>query len=144
MKYLFTIMLFLLSFTAISQSTGSIILKEDNYNNWYQCEESGYGKPSFYVGVSFTGEMETDGYYYYDIFLYNNSYYRNGKECSTYITNLKYYVWVGDKWVHIYTQDYALVKPATTNYNGMYHAIYVYNFSKIKKIKITWGEMYTY
>jgi hypothetical protein len=137
-------MLFLMSLLATSQSTGEIVLGEDNYNNWYQCEQSGRGLASFYVGVSFTGEMENDGYYYYDVFFYNNSFYKNGKESSTYIQNLKYYVWYKGEWVLVFTQDYALIKPKTENYNGFYHAIFVYNFAKIKKIKITWGDTSIY
>jgi len=144
MKYLFTIMLFLLSFFAVSQTTKSVVLQESNYNNWYQCQESGRGKPSFFVSIGFTGKKANDGFYYYDVFFFNNSLYENGKECSTYIKNLKYYVWYNNKWVLVFTQDYALVKPKTTSYDGIYHAVYVYNLEKIKKIKITWGETYTY
>jgi len=140
MKFIFSILLFLLSFNLKAQyNTQSIIINSPNYNNWYQCEESGRGKASFFAAVSTSNVMAKDGYYYYDVFFYNNSFYRNGIECSTYIKNINYYIWNGDSWQKVYYQPYALVKQS-----GQFHAAYVYSFTKIYKIKIVWQDVLTY
>ena len=59
-----------------------------NYNSWLQCETSGYGKGSFGI-ITYTTNIKTDNYYYYDVYLITNSYYKNGTICSSYIKNIK-------------------------------------------------------
>jgi len=114
-----------------------------NYNSWLQCENSGNGMGSFGIMTYFTNKKE-NGYYYYDIYLLNNSYYKNGYVCSTYIKDIKVYTLINDKWYNVINFDYALVKPPSGNYDGFYHLSYVYNVNRISKIKVTWSEVTPY
>jgi hypothetical protein len=148
MKYLFSILiLFLFSFSAISQ--GSKVITKENYNKWHTCQETGNGKASFFVTIS-TNWKKYDGFYYFDIYYYNNSFDRDGNELPTYIKDICYYVWergVDGKyaWRKVYYQRYLLIKPREVDgkeiiYDGIYHDIYIYHTIPVGKIKITWGE----
>lgn len=122
----------------------SVEMNPSNYNQWLHCEDAGYGKGSFGIITYHSGYKENDGYYYYDVYLWNNSYYKNGNVCSSYIKDIKVYVWDKGTWVNVINFGYALVHPASDTFDGYFHLTYIYNTMPVKKIKITWSEVSTY
>jgi hypothetical protein len=147
MKYLFILLFSLLvPFMAKSQTVyhNSAVMNTSNYNTWLQCENSGRGQGSFGMMTYTTGEKENDGYYYYDIYLINNSHYQNGAVCSSYIKGIKVYAWDGKQWINMINFSYALVNPADETFDGYFHLAFLYNTVKIQKIKVTWSSVSIY
>jgi len=121
-----------------------IIITSESYNEWYQCEYNGNGLGSFGI-MTYTSNIKSkDGNYYYDIYLINNSYYKNGTVASSYIKDINIYVIQNGVWVRVLSLDYVLVRPESSTYDGFYHMAYIYNTSKVNKIRITWDSVEPY
>jgi len=119
-------------------------MNSTNYNKQLQCENAGRGEGSFGIITYTSGQKEKDGYHYYDIYLWSNSFYENGVPCSSYIKNIKVFVWKNGTWSNVINFPYALVHPPSETFDGYYHLTYIYNATKVNNIKITWSEVTTY
>lgn len=147
MKFLFLLLFSFLMITVAESQTvynNSVVMTTSTYNTWLHCEDAGYGKGSFGIITTTTNIKEDDGYYYYDVYLLNNSYYKNGKVASSFIKDIKIYVYYNAEWVNVINFSYALVAPADATFDGYYHLAYVYNYIKVQKIKVTWSEVTPY
>ena len=147
MKFLYILLLsFFMPLMANSQTIyqNSVMMETSNYNMWLQCENAGHGKGSFGIITSTNGKKANDGYYYYDVYLINNSFYRNGNTASSYIKNINVYVLYGGKWMNVINFSYALVPPASETFDGYFHLTYIYDVKQVQKIKVTWSEVTPY
>ena len=115
-----------------------------NFNIWLQCEQVGYGMGSFGIMTLFSGKKEKDGYYYYDIFLLNHSYYRNGNPASSYIKNINVYTFENGQWYNVINFSYVLVNPPSDTFDGYFHLTYIFKSEKIPQIQVTWGSVDIY
>lgn len=136
---LFTINI-LFSTQAIGQT--SVTLTENHYNTWYQVGNTCYGCSSFFIMVVNEPTPTIDGRYYYNIYLWSNSFYNTGYVSSTYLKNVKFYLKdITGVQTFVFKMDYALVPPKSDYFDGIYHIAYVYSGSARQIIKMTWEDI---
>lgn len=122
MKFFISLMLFFMSFLCKAEY---MIIDYENYNDWQKYGTEDYGQVSFYAAVTTTEEVHTDGYFYYDIYFFNNSFYKSGKESSTYLSDVSFHVWIDGIWTKVFYQPYILIGPSYGENEGILHAIYI-------------------
>lgn len=134
------IILFFVSNKIESQNTISI--NPYNYNRWIMSNETCSGCGSFYLMVVNSQYPDQNGFYYYDIYLWSNSYYLNGFASSSYVKNIIVYTLQES---NIYTNtmsfNYALVPPKSQYFDGYFHLGYIYSYNSRQKMKISWSEV---
>lgn len=135
-RILITLALFV-SFNANAQN--SITIGPGNYGKWLLSNESCYGCGSFYVMVTNTYNP-ADGFYYYDIYLWSNSYYSNGYTANTYIKGVNIYALNlnGISENLVLNFQYLVVPPKSYQFNGYFYVGYVYSTISTQKIKLNW------
>jgi hypothetical protein len=139
-KNLLLVFLLVLSFNEV-KSQNSIILGPSTYNKWVLSNSTCSGCGSFYIMVTNQLYPANDGYYYYDIYLWSNSFYTNGYAASSYVKNIKISILQPNgTYYQVLTLDYALVPPKSMCFNGYFHLAYVYSFSAKQTIKLTWSD----
>ena len=110
------------------------------YNSWVLSNTSCYGCGSFYVIVTNSGYI--DGYYYYDIYLWSNSFYTNGYTANSYIKNMNVYsIDSKNNRINIFNLDYVLVPPKSDFFDGYYYLGYAYSTNANQAIKLTWATV---
>lgn len=88
---------------------------------------------------------DKSGLYYYDIYLWSNSFYTNGYAASSYVKNIKIYgVDPYGNETFLFKIDYALVPPKSEYFDGNFYLAYVYSGSAVQTIKITWSDIKTW
>lgn len=139
-KNLFLALLLTLSFNSVS-AQNSVTIQNSDYNKWELSNNTCYGCGSFYVMVVNTSIPDKAGLYYYDIYLWSNSFYPSGYAASSYVKNINIYVVdPSGKEAFILKMDYALVPPKSQYFNGSFYLAYIYSGSARQTIKITWSE----
>lgn len=124
------------------KSQNQMTFYNNHYNKWYVSNQSCYGCGSFYIMIVNTPYPDNYGMYYYDIYLWSNSFYSNGYAASSYIKNIKIYtVDPAGNEKFILKLDYALVAPKSQYFDGNFYLAYVYSGSAMQRIKITWSEI---
>ena len=138
-KILLTLLL-TLSISASSQN--QMTFYSNHYNQWYMSNQPCYGCGSFYITIANTTYPDKSGLYYYDIYLWSNSFYTNGYAASSYVKNIKIYTLdpAGNEKL-VFKLDYALIPPKSQYFNGNYYLAYVYSGSAMQTIKITWSDI---
>lgn len=137
-KNLLLTLTFLLSFNTVKAQ--SITVSNGYYNTWLLSNESCYGCGSFYVMIV-NNPNQVDGYYYYDIYFWSNSFYGNGYAANTYIKPVNIYAVSPDGYNKlVLTFSYAVVPPKSNSFNGYFYVGYVYSMSPSQKIKINWSS----
>lgn len=142
MKNWFKKILAVAAFMLISlaaQSQGSLTINSTNYNKWVQVCNTACGKGSFYVYVN-KYYNQTDKYYYYEIYVWSESYYKNCTSAYTYIDEVKIYA----NNIQVLILDYYLASPKTDTFNGWNYMAYVYSSKENETIKITWDSISPY
>lgn len=139
-KNILLILFFTFSFKVKSQN--SIYINSTQYNNWQLSNSSCYGCGSFYIMVTNTKYPNKKGLYYYDIYLWSNSFYTNGYTSSSYVKNINIYaIDPSGNEQFILNLDYALVPPKSQYFNGSFYLAYVYSISAKQTIKLTWSDI---
>jgi hypothetical protein len=90
-KIFILILLFIISINAFSQS----FIKQNeykpekeknvNFSDWKLSNEGCFGCASFYWKVMKNPIPDKDGFYYYYIYFYSNSFYKSGDYASTFV-----------------------------------------------------------
>jgi hypothetical protein len=140
-KNLFLGLLLVLSFNC-AKSQNSIAIGPSNYNRWILSNNTCSGCGSFYVMVVNQAYPANDGYYYYDVYLWSNSFYTNGFAASSYVKNIKLsLLQPNGTYMQVLALDYALVPPKSAYFNGYFHLAYAFSYSARQTIKITWSDI---
>lgn len=136
-----TLLLFILSFIPQKiNAQNSMIITSSNYKNWQISNQTCAGCGSFFVMVV-NNPIPSNGYYYYDIYLWSNSFYPNGYAASSYVKNIKISIMRPDGvYQNVLNVEYALVPPKSSIFNGYFHVAYVYSFSAQQTIKLNWSS----
>ena len=124
--------------SSLAHAQGSIIFDGNNYNQWIKIGEPACGVGSFYLYVN-QYYSQADGLYYYEIYVWSDSYYKNCNPSYTYIKDVVIYVHNGTNYSNSLSYDYFLASPKTTTFNGWNYLAYVYSGSASQKFKITWS-----
>ena len=135
-KILATIALVFL--TSFAYSQGSVNFDNSNYYGWVNVSSPQCGKANFYVQVERTYN-NASRLYYYNIYFWSDSYYRNCNASTTYISDINVYSLNNGKYTKMFGQPYMLVKPKSNYFNGWTFAGYVYSYSSNLNIKVSWG-----
>jgi len=139
-KNILTTILLTLLITVKAQN--SITITSNRYNIWNVSNPPCYGCSSIYVMVVNTKVPDKSGFYFYDIYLWSNSFYTNGYVASSYVKNINFYmVDPHGTQKYILNVDYALVPPKSQYFNGSYYLGYIYSVSAKQTIKLTWSEI---
>lgn len=142
LKVLSKIFLSVLLFLNLSlKAQNSLTISPTRYQQWVQVGSSCYGCSSFYLMVVNETTPRTDGLYYYNVYLWSNSFYNNGYVSSTYIKTIKIYSKdISGTETFLLKLDYALIPPKSDYFDGVYHLAYLYSYSARETIKITWFD----
>lgn len=142
--------IFLISvFTIISviandvKAQGSQYINSSNYFNWIKIGEPSCGNGSFYIYVN-RYYNQTQGLYYFEIYIWSDSYYKNCKESYTYIDDVVLYIDDKGYYSQVLVLDYYLAQPKNASFNGWNYIAYVYSSNPNQKIKIKWGSVSSY
>jgi hypothetical protein len=128
------------AFAFNANAQGNIEINYNQYNQWVLSNQPCVGCGSFFVMVV-NNPNPNNGYYYYDIYLWTNSSYRNGFIASTYLKNINFYlVGASGNEIKVFNMVYAVVPPKSSYFNGYFYIAYVYSLSPSQTIKLTWSE----
>lgn len=85
-----TIILFvcLISLTSVKPSQGNDMVE---YTDWIKSNEGCYGCSSFYFKI-YRSQYSYEGHYYYYVYFYSNSFYRNGVWANTFLDGINIHV----------------------------------------------------
>lgn len=141
-KILFTILIIIAPIFSSAQS-GYQYVDASNCYQWIKLSNSQCGKASFYIYVD---KVYNNGsrLYYYNIYLWSDSYYNNCNTSSTYISNINVYAFNNGKYSKAFGVPYLLAKPKSNYFNGWNFLGYVYTYSSNQSIKITWEDISLY
>jgi hypothetical protein len=141
MKWFRNILLTLAMVFALNvNAQNSKVITPNNYNNWLISNQTCAGCGSFFIMVV-NSPMQSDGYYYYDVYLWSNSFYSNGFAASSYVKNIKVSIMQPNGvYQKVLDVEYALVPPKSPSFNGYFHVAYVYSFSAQQIIKLNWSS----
>ena len=116
------------------------VVGNGNYSTWNLTNQTCYGCGSFFIMVA-NNPTPSNGYFYYDIYFWSNSFYTNGYAANTYIKEINVYA-VDPKGrdVPVLYVPYTLVPPKSYSFNGSFYIGYVYSVSPIQTIKISWSS----
>jgi hypothetical protein len=136
------LLILLLTLSIKVKAQNSVTIYNNNYNTWNLSNSTCYGCGSVYVMVVNANYPDKSGLYYYDVYLWSNSFYANGYASSSYIKMIKVYgIDPSGKETLILKMDYALVPPKSQYFNGNFYLAYVYSGSAMQTIKITWSDI---
>ena len=137
-KNLLIILAAVILFNKEISAQSTIIIDNSNYKTWQAYGNTCAGCGSFFVMVS-NNPVPINGYYYYDIYFWSNSFYQNGYASNTYIKQINIYA-TGPNGVDnlVLKFPYAVVPPKSNVFNGYFYVGYIYSFSAMQKIKISW------
>jgi len=136
-KRLLIILAFVFSANTMS-AQNSILLNYGNYNEWVLSNNTCNGCSSFFAMVV-NNPTPSNGYYYYDIYLWGNSFYSNGYAANTYIKSVNVYMLTpSGTWNSVIPYSYLIVPPKSDVFDGYFYVGYIYSTSKMQSIKITW------
>jgi hypothetical protein len=120
-KILLSLLLLLtISFSTMSQTITHVDRNGNSYD-WKLFGNACYGCASFYVKVDRTLYKQSDGFFYFYIYLYSNSFHSNGYLTSTYITNINIYSIENNTNSLIMGPFWSLVPPKNQNFDGVYN-----------------------
>lgn len=125
------------------KAQGTQYINSSNYFNWIKVGEPLCGKGSFYVYVNRIYN-QSQGLYYFEIYIWSDSYYKNCQASSTYIDDVIVYVDVNGYYSQALTLDYYLAAPKGGTFNGWNYMAYVYSKNPNQKIKIKWNSISQY
>jgi hypothetical protein len=124
-----------------SNAQNSITIGNGNYNTWVSSNDACYGCGSFYVMIV-NNPNQADGYYYYDIYFWSNSYYTTGYVANTYIKSVNIYMLnPSGLWNPVLSFPYVVVPPKSDYFNGYFYIGYIYSTSRMQSIKTTWSNI---
>lgn len=126
-----------------ANAQGSVTISSSNYFTWVKVDEPACGKGSFYVYVN-KYYNTADRLYYYEIYIWSDSYYKNCNTSYTYIEDVVLYVHDNGNYIKALTLDYFLAAPKTGTFNGWNYMAYVYSGSASQKFKIKWDSVSPY
>jgi len=129
--------------TSFAYSQGEVNFNNSNYSQWVKIKNSQCGQASFYVYVGKTYNSASR-LYYYNIYIWSDSYYRNCNASSTYITNINIYEFDTGKYSKVFETPYLLAKPKNAYFNGWNLLGYIYSYNSSLNIKLTWGSISIY
>lgn len=136
------LLIFLLTLSIKVKSQNRITIYSNNYNTWNLSNNTCAGCGSVYLMVVNTTIPDKSGLYYYDIYLWSNSFYANGYAASSYVKNIKLYaVDPSGNETFILKMDYALVPAKSQYFNGNFYLAYVYSGSNSQAIKLTYSDI---
>lgn len=124
-----------------TMAQNSVLISNYNYNTWLLSNNTCSGCGSFFVMVV-NNPIPSNGYYYYDIYFWSNSFYTNGFAANTYIKPVNIYI-INPEGVAVPVLNftYAVVPPKSASFNGYFYVGYVYSMSSMQKIKISWSNV---
>jgi hypothetical protein len=166
MKKLFIILLFLLlSLVCIGQNQQYQQTKQsykktnDNFQgfqthtdyngkhyNWEMIGDKCYNCASFYIKTMRSTNPE-NGYYTYYIFLFSNSYDRDGYLSNTYLKNVDVYTnRQNEENFHLYHTNYILInkKDEISGYDGVQVFLTFESIYAFERVNITWQDLTIY
>lgn len=135
-------MMFFASF-AYSQNSGYKILGSSDYYQWVKIDEPRCGSGSFYIYISKEYNISSR-LYYYKIFLWSDSYYRNCGVASTLINVFNVYIYANGKYSKVLNLEYILANPKSNYFDGWNYVAYVYTYNENQNFKITWEDVNSY
>ncbi len=139
-KNILLTLLFALSIKVKGQDNMTIY--NNDYNIWNVSNSTCNGCGSVFIMVVNTSVPDKSGLYYYDIYLWSNSFYANGYAASSYVKNIKVYaVDPAGNETFVLKMDYVLVPPKSQYFNGNFYLAYVYSGSAMQTIKLTWSDI---
>ncbi len=141
--FLISAVFILSSILNISVAQGEININSSKCFRWIEVSTQACKKGSFYVYVNRRYNQE-NGFYYFDIYIWSNSYYENCNESSTYIDDVDIYINSGGRYVPAVNLDYYLAAPKTNSFNGWNYMAYVYSKDPNQLFKIKWSSVSTY
>ena len=137
-KWFKILVLSLALFFCVDNLKSQILCGPDNYNTWILSNPSCYGCSSFYVMVA-SKPVQTNGLYYYDIYMWSNSFYASGYASNTYIKQVNIYaIDFNGRENLMLTFPYLVVPPKSYSFNGYFYVGCVYSQSPEQTIKTTW------
>lgn len=135
-KIILSTLLVFFGYKTCAQNT--IILTPYNYKTWVPTSQACSGCGSFFVMVV-NNPTPSNGYYYYDIYLWSNSFYQNGYAANSYVKNIQISLLLpSGLYKGVLNVDYALVPPKSAYFDGYFHLAYVYSLSPQQTIKLNW------
>ncbi len=136
-------MLALMFITSFAYSQGSMNFNQNNYYQWVKINDSQCGKANLYIYVDRVYN-NASRLYYYNIYFWSDSYYRNCEVSSTLINNINVYAFSNGKYTKVLIVPYILAKPKSNYFNGWNFLGYVYSYSSNQNIKVNWGSANLY
>lgn len=142
MKHIFIILFTLFSLILTAQN--SVEVKSYEFNFWQlYIDQTGI---SFYYLVKANTD-NSKNMFYYDIYLFNNTYCELDPNCATYISDINLNVMnIGSKkWTdNLLYLPYVLVSPPKSGNNGVHHIAYIYSPTPVRNVKISWEKLDIY
>jgi len=140
-KWFRNLLLILITFFYFNTSAqNSMVIYPSDYKNWMTSNQTCAGCGSFFVMVV-NNPVPYNGYYYYDVYLWSNSFYQNGYASSSYVKNIKISIMQPNGvYQNVLNIDYALVPPKSPSFDGYFHLAYVYSLSAQQRIKLNWSS----
>jgi hypothetical protein len=120
---------------------GVVEFNSSNYNTWIKACEPACGKGSFYLYAHKTYN-QSNGLYYFQVYVWSDSFYKNCNQAYTYIDNVSIYLSENKK--NSLNFDYFLASPKTASFNGWNYIAYIYSTSANQKFKFEWGSASPY
>jgi hypothetical protein len=136
------LLILLLTFSIKVKGQNSITIYNNNYNTWNISNTTCSGCGSFYAMIVNTSIPDKSGLYYYDIYLWSNSFYQTGYASSSYVKNIQVFtIDPSGKETLVLKMDYALVPAKSEYFNGNFFLAYVYSGSAMQTIELTWSDI---
>jgi hypothetical protein len=141
--FLTGVLIIVSTFFKNSNAQGEQHIGPTKYNKWIQVSRSDCGKGSFYIYVNKSFDRN-DMLYYFDVYIWSDSYYKDCSVSHTYIDNVVIFVENFGKYDRSLSLDYYLAAPKSNSFNGWNHMAFIYSAKSSQEFKIKWDLISTY
>ena len=137
MKKYFKILLFTMAilFGVSKVEAQSMTINNSSYNQWIPSNSTCAGCGSIFVMVS--SPVQKSGAFYYDIYLWSNSFYVNGFAANSYVKN----IFVNVQGATVIALPYVVVPPKSNVFNGYFYLGFVYSGNPAETIVVNWSNI---
>lgn len=139
-KKIATSIILLLSLNLDGQN--QMTIQSSNYNKWIESNPTCPGCGSFFTMIVDEKTQAKNGYYYFYVYLWSNSYYGNTYAASSYVKNIEiFFINADGLEMSVINFTYALIPPKSNYFNGWFQLAYLYNTHPNQTIRIKWSEV---
>lgn len=142
-KNILTVFSFVMLYSFAQAQGGVAYFSSSSYNQWIEFSEKRCGKAGFYIYIR-RYYKPSHRVFYYDIYIWSDSYYRNCLPSYTYINNIMVYMHDGKNYKPVLNLDYYIASPKKSDFNGWNYLGYLYSRNSNQNIKITWTDKSPY